>query len=219
MPRLHWRHHYPLFPSPQVTLTHTYAHIRACCAWVPTVRCHRDLFFFFLFPTSCLEQFSELWQGLMLILAVYIYWIPMVACTRGCWRTSLNHLLLEGKKKKKLVCHEVRETTKKKSRKDALFLMEFEKWNCGRSANAPKSIHFRTINPRLGSKKRKGLWPKTFIFHSYSSPELCRWMGPFGDLESLARARWMGLWTFPRPQQQQSDVSLFERAFFFKNVA
>lgn len=157
MPRLHWRHHYPLFPSLQVTLTHTYAHIRACCAWVPTVRCHRDLFFFFFFflsPTSCLEQFSELWQGLMLILAVYIYWIPMVAWTRGCWRTSLNHLLLEEKKKKKLVCHEVRETTKKKSRKDAFF-NGFEKWNRGWSANAHKSIHFTTINPRLGSKKKK----------------------------------------------------------------
>lgn len=155
----------------------------------------------------------------MLILAVYIYWIPMVACTRGCWRTSLNHLLLEGKKKKKACVSWSERNNKEEKQKRRFFLMEFEKWNCGRSANAPKSIHFRTINPRLGSKKRKGLWPKTFIFHSYSSPELCRWMGPFGDLESLARARWMGLWTFPRPQQQQSDVSLFERAFFFKNVA
>lgn len=222
MPRLHWRHHYPLFPSPQVTLTHTHAHIRACCAWVPTVRCHRDLFFFL--PLSN-------------FLPRAIFWALAGAHAHfGCLHLLNSHGRLhegllknqpepfvargEKKEKKKKACVSWSErNNKEEKQKRRFFFNGFEKWNCGRSANAPKSIHFRTINPRLGSKKRKGLWPKTFIFHSYSSPELCRWMGPFGDLESLARARWMGLWTFPRPQQQQSDVSLFERAFFFKNVA
>lgn len=219
MPRLHWRHHYPLFPSPQVTLTHTYAHIRACCAWVPTVRCHRDLFFFL--PLSNFLPRAIFWAlagahahfGCLHLLNSH------GRLHEGLLKNQPEPFVARGEKKKKACVSWSERNNKEEKQKRRFFLMEFEKWNCGWSANAPKSIHFRTINPRLGSKKRKGLWPKTFIFHSYSSPELCRWMGPFGDLESLARARWMGLWTFPRPQQQQSDVSLFERAFFFKNVA
>ena len=100
-----------------------------------------------------------------------------------------------------------------------LFLMDLRNETVDEALMLTNPFISRLLIHAWALRKRKGLWPKTFIFHSYSSPELCRWMGPFGDLESLARARWMGLWTFTRPQQQQSDVSLFERAFFFKNVA
>ena len=176
MPGSHWRHHYPLFSIPT---GHMNSHI---CTYTGVLCVSTDCkvpqrVFFFLFPVSCLQQFYELWQGLMLILAVYIYWIPMVAWTRGCCKTSLNHLLLKKRKKEK----------KKKS----WYVMKWEKqqrrkagWLNRKEAFLTdlrnETTHFRTIKPRLGSKKkkkkRKGLWPKTFIFHSYSSPELCCWM-------------------------------------------